>query len=99
VNYEVTFSPDAEADLDEIERYLASRFSNRNAERYIKRIVAHCRSLALAPYRGAKRDDISPGLRTVGLERRVTVLFQVLPGKVVIFGIFYAGRTVATRTR
>lgn len=89
---EVIFSPVAEADLDEIEQYLAKRFSRRNAQKYVQRIVAYCRSLALAPYRGTRRDDVRPGSRTVGFEGRITILFQVLPGKVVIFGVLYGGR-------
>jgi plasmid stabilization system protein ParE len=92
VTYEVIFTPGAEADLDEIEQYLAERFSEANAQKYIQRIVAHCRALALAPYRGTKRDDIRPELRATGFERRVTILFQVETERVVIFGVFYGGR-------
>jgi toxin ParE1/3/4 len=94
VSYEVIFSRGAEADLNEIEQYLALRFSERNAEKYIERIVAHCRSLALAPYRGTQRDDVRSGLRTIGFEGRVTILFQVQPNKIIILGIFYGGRAI-----
>jgi plasmid stabilization system protein ParE len=92
VNYEVIFAPEAEADLDEIGQYLALRFSERNAEKYIRRIVAHCQSLTFAPYRGTVRDDVRRGLRTTGFERRVTILFEVQSETVIIFGISYAGR-------
>jgi toxin ParE1/3/4 len=96
LTYEVIFTPGAEADLDEIEQYLALRFSERNAERYVRRITAHCRQLALAPYRGKARDDIRPGLRITGFERRATIVFQVLPERVVIQGVFYGGRAIET---
>jgi toxin ParE1/3/4 len=96
VNYELIFSSDAQADLDDIEQYLSLRFSERNAETYIKRIVAKCRSLALAPYRGTQRDDVRPGLRATGFERRVTILFQIQPGRVIVLGIFYGGRSLPT---
>jgi plasmid stabilization system protein ParE len=94
LTYEVIFTPGAAADLDEIRQYLALRFSERNAERYVRRIVSHCRQLALAPHRGATRDDIRPGLRSTGFERRATILFQILPETIVIHGIFYGGRAV-----
>ena len=92
MTYEVLFTPGAEADLDGIEQYLSARFSKANAQKYISRIVAYCRSLALAPYRGTKRDDLGPGLRTIGFERRVTIGFHVETGRIVIFGVFYGGR-------
>jgi toxin ParE1/3/4 len=96
VNYELIFSSDAQTDLDDIEQYLAHRFSERNAAMYVQRIVGKCKSLALAPYCGTQRDDVRPGLRTAGFERRVTILFQIQPGKVVVLGIFYGGRSLPT---
>jgi toxin ParE1/3/4 len=92
VTYEVIFTPGAEADLDEIEQYLSVRFSPENAQRFVQRIVACCRSLALAPYRGTKRDDVGSGLRVIGFERRVSILFHVEIGRIVIFGALYRGR-------
>ncbi len=44
------------------------------------------------PHRGKPRDDIRPGLRTVGFRRRVVVAFAVLDRDVVIVGVFYGGR-------
>jgi hypothetical protein len=40
------------------------------------------------------RDDIAPGLRTVGFERRATIAFSVLEQGVTIHRIPYAGRTM-----
>lgn len=39
-----------------------------------------------------RRDDIRPGLRTVGYKKRVVIAFAVLDGTVAIIGIFYGGR-------
>lgn len=91
---QVVFTSGAEADLDDLEQYLATRFSERNAARYVDRIVEFCKSLALAPYRGASLNDKRPGLRTVGMERRVTIQFQVKETQVVILGVYYAGRSI-----
>jgi toxin ParE1/3/4 len=38
------------------------------------------------------RDDVRPGLRVVGFERRVTVAFQVAGDNLTILRILYAGR-------
>jgi toxin ParE1/3/4 len=46
----------------------------------------------VAPERGARRDDIRPGLRTIGFERRATIIFQVTESEVLIVRILYGGR-------
>lgn len=40
------------------------------------------------------RDDIRPGLRLVGFERRTEIAFHVTPSAVVIDRIFHGGRAV-----
>ena len=62
------------------------------AGRYIDRIEAACLALADFPERGMRRDDILPGLRTVGFERRATIAFRVLRSRVEIVTIAYGGR-------
>ncbi|MDA9498953.1 plasmid stabilization protein [Bradyrhizobium sp. CCBAU 11357] len=59
---------------------------------YIDRIEKACMALATFPKRGTGRDDLLPGLRTVGFERRVTIAFRVLKSEVEIVTIAYAGR-------
>jgi len=49
-------------------------------------------ALATFPERGTIRDDLAPGLRTMGFERRVTIAFRVLDQVVEIVAIAYAGR-------
>lgn len=44
------------------------------------------------PERGTKRDDIAKGLRTIGFERRATIVFRVLKTRVEIITIAYGGR-------
>jgi toxin ParE1/3/4 len=56
-------------------------------------------SLAHAPMRGTKRDDILPGLRTIGFERRVTIAFRVLKARVEIVTIAYGGRDFESTLR
>lgn len=47
---------------------------------------------ATVPERGTRRDDIAPGLRTMGFERRVVIAFRVLDAVVEIVAIAYAGK-------
>ena len=49
-------------------------------------------ALETFPKRGTRRDDIRPGLRTMGFERRATIAFQVTSKEVVIVRIFYGGQ-------
>jgi toxin ParE1/3/4 len=90
--YEVRFRPRAEADLIELYRYIRTESGAEVAGAYIDRIEAACLSLETFPERGTRRDDIRPGLRTMGFERRATIVFQVLIDEVVIVRIFYGGR-------
>jgi toxin ParE1/3/4 len=49
-------------------------------------------ALETFPERGTRRDDIRLGLRTIGFERRATIVFQVTRAEVVIVRIFYGGQ-------
>ena len=51
-----------------------------------------CLGFDLASERGRKRDDVRPGLRIAGFERRVTVAFMVENDRVIILRLFYGGQ-------
>lgn len=72
--------------------YIAGQSSPRIAIEYVRRIRTACFALADFPERGTRRDDILPGLRTIGFERRVTIAFRVLKTRVEIVSIAYGGR-------
>ncbi|MFI5022875.1 MAG: type II toxin-antitoxin system RelE/ParE family toxin [Alphaproteobacteria bacterium] len=90
--FEISFRPLAEADLFGLYRYIAEEAGHEVAGAYIDRIEAACMALETFPERGTRRDDIRPGLRTMGFERRVTIVFQVKRAEVVIVRIFYGGQ-------
>lgn len=96
----VIFSAAAEADLFAIYDYIADRAGDAIALRFVEAIEAYCLGLADAPERGTRRDDLRPGLRSVGFRRRATILFEVedKASCVVIHGIYYAGRRVESWT-
>jgi toxin ParE1/3/4 len=88
----VSFRPQAEADLFALYRYIAEEAGLDVAGAYIDRIEATCMALETFPKRGTARDDIRPGLRTMGFERRATIVFQVMRTEVVIVRVFHGGR-------
>jgi toxin ParE1/3/4 len=49
-------------------------------------------ALADFPQRGTRRNDLLPGLRTIGFERRATIAFRVPRTRVEIVTIAYGGR-------
>lgn len=88
----VVFTPRAERQLARLYDYIAIRTSEATADVYVGRIVAFCSGLADFPLRGRRREDLLPGLRTTGFERRITIAFVVAEDAVLIEGIFYGGQ-------
>jgi toxin ParE1/3/4 len=88
----VIFTPLAERHLDSLHEYISTHAGEERADGYIGRIVTFCNGLATFPLRGTKRDDLLPGLRVTGFERRVTIAFVVTEEAVLIEGIFYGGQ-------
>ena len=98
MGYEVALTPDAEDQLNEIEEFIAYEASPAIAARYVEAILGRCESLAEFPRRGTLRDDLRPGIRTLSFRRRVTIAYVVEEVRVVVVGIFYAGRDMARLT-
>jgi toxin ParE1/3/4 len=92
MSYTVIFTPEAEEQVTELYRYIAGDSSPEIAARYTDSLIAFCESFETFPHRGSKREDILPGLRTVGYRRRVLIAFSVEEDEVVIIGIFYGGQ-------
>jgi toxin ParE1/3/4 len=95
VTHKVRFRPEAEADLFSLYRYIAEQSGREIAGAYIARIEAACMQLATFPERGTQRDDLAPGIRTIGFERRATIAFRVDESSVRIVRVFYGGRDFA----
>lgn len=98
VAHEVLFAPEARDDLKELYLYIAERAGDERAMAYIERIEAHCLGFADFPERGTRRDDLFPGLRIVGFERRVTLAFLVGADTVSFLRILYGGRDLGGGT-
>jgi toxin ParE1/3/4 len=96
---EVVFLRRAESRLTELGLYIAGEASLAIANGYLDRIHAACMALAEFPERGRNRDDIMPGLRTITMERRVTIAYRIRRTRVEIVTIAYAGRDFARELR
>lgn len=60
---------------------------------YVRRIRMRCEKLKAFPELGRRRDDLRSGVRILGFERRVVIVYAVLPsGDVEIGRVFYGGR-------
>ena len=92
MTHTVYFAPEALQQLDELEAHIAAVGSPIVAARYVDSIVGYCENLHTFPHRGTPRDDLRPGLRTLGFRRRVLILFEVAAGVVTIIGIYYGGQ-------
>jgi toxin ParE1/3/4 len=78
MSYTVIFTPESEAQLTELYRYIAAASSPEVAARYTNSIVTHCESLHTLPHRGIQRDDIRPGLRITSWRERVVIAFHAM---------------------
>lgn len=92
IERQVVFTPEAQDDLFAIYDWVAEKASPMVAMRFTGRIEGFCRRLGLMAERGRSRDDIRPGLRIIGFERRVTIAFVIQTERVVILRLFYGGR-------
>jgi toxin ParE1/3/4 len=87
----VVYAPEALQDLIDLYDRIAGCAAPAVAAGYLGRIEAYCANLAFASERGRLRDDIRPGLRIIGFERRVTIAFTVGDKCVTILRLFYGG--------
>lgn len=89
----VVYSSQAQLHLDELYLWIAdeSGYPSR-AEGFISAILDYCDGLAAFPFLGQSRDDLRPGLRTIGFRRRVIIAFAITNEIVQILGIYFGGR-------
>jgi toxin ParE1/3/4 len=92
VNRRVVFAPEAQEDLLRLYDFIDKRAGPERAQAYTERVASYCAKLEDFPERGTRRDDLRPGLRIIGFERRMTIAFHVTADRVTIDRVFYGGR-------
>ena len=96
MTHEVVFAPEAQLDLLDLYDTVAEAGGGERALAYVERIQATCLRLAVFPERGTRRDDVRPGLRVIGFERRVAIAFHVGTGRLTIDRVLYGGQALGT---
>lgn len=90
--YRVVVSDEARRDLLALRDWIEKLADERRARSYLERLKLFTQSLEYAPERGRQRSDIRPGMRVIGFERRVTIVFAVTESRVLIIRYFGFGR-------
>lgn len=96
MQYTVIFTPEAQAQLAALYRYIATAASPEIAERYTSAIITYCEGLHAFPNRGTRRDDVRPSLRITNYKKRAVIAFSVDADLVSIIGVYYGGQDYAT---
>ena len=94
MNFKVVLTPEAQGDLLDLYDYIAVHGSPARAIAYIERIERACMGLRTIPERGTLREDLRPGLRVMGFERRALIAFRIRLNTVAILRILYGGRSL-----
>ncbi|MBB4640855.1 type II toxin-antitoxin system RelE/ParE family toxin [Rhizorhapis suberifaciens] len=93
--YQVVLSEQAIEDITSIGRWITDEADLETAIAYVSRIEAFCLKLCDFPRRGALRDDLMVGVRTVSFERRVVVAYRIDGRTVSILRAVSGARDVA----
>ena len=91
-SYRIIFTAEARDQIDQLHKYVEAAADADIASGFVTGIIDHIAGLEEFPMQGTTRDDIRPGLRTMGWRRRVMIAFMVEEHDVVVIGIFYGGR-------
>jgi toxin ParE1/3/4 len=91
----VFLAPEARDDLLGIYDAIAIAASPAVALSYVERLEAWCHGFDLASERGHARDDIKPGLRIAGFERRIVAAFTVDEDRITFLRLFRGGQNWA----
>jgi toxin ParE1/3/4 len=90
--YRVVVSAEAQRDLFSLFDWIGNLAGEKTARTYVQRLRIFTQSLGTAPARGRSIDYIGPGMRILGFERRVTIVFAVNDDRVIIIRYFGFGR-------
>jgi plasmid stabilization system protein ParE len=93
------YSPEAQAQLDELETYLIETAGTAAADAYIDRLLDFCDGIAADPVAGHHRDDLVRGLQTRTFEKRRIICFLSIGKETHIVAIFGTGQQWEERLR
>ena len=91
---QLEYSPNAEINLQEIERYITDKNNAGAADGVIDKILARADQLTDMPRAGRARDEIAPGVRSVTSGRYV-IYYRIERSKVQILRVWHSSRDLA----
>ena len=93
----VSLTPEAEADLTELEAYYGARGDLLGPRHFMDDLLQAAYALADFPERHPLRGDVGFDVRGFAFRGRVTVLYRIAPEEVRIVGFFGAGRRLTLK--
>lgn len=93
--YRIEEKPDVLGDYISIANHIEGWTGERAlADRTVDRIRAFLGELGRAPHRGARRDDLRPGLRIVPFGKRTAIAIEIDDERLVVtvLRVFYGGQ-------
>lgn len=95
MTHAVLLSPLAVEDLIALHGWVAGEADRAIADGYLDRIERKMAGLAQFPLRGAPRDDLAPGVRTLVFERKVLIAYRVEKTAVTVLRVISGQRELA----
>ncbi len=94
----VELGPEALADLDSLAALIEGDGGPARADAYLARLRRRIAALATFPDGGRPLPALGPGIRLLGFERRVALVYRRTQDRVVVLRVLYAGRQPGSAT-
>lgn len=88
---EVSFSPNAERNLEQIEDYITDNGNADAAAKVVDQIVERCDELAAMPRSGKAREEIAPGVRSA-ISGMYIIYYRIHSDKIEILRVWHGAR-------
>ena len=95
MTHAVLLSPLAVEDLIALHGWIVEEADRAIADGYLDRIERKMAGLTQFPLRGAPRDDLAPGVRTLVFERKVLIAYRVEGATVTVLRVISGQRELA----
>lgn len=88
---ELSFAPNAERNLEQIEDYITDNGNAAGAAKVVDQIVDRCEELATMPRSGKAREEIAPGVRSATSGMYI-IYYRIHSDKIEILRVWHAAR-------
>lgn len=92
MQHTVVITPEAEAQIMELHKYLSVNAGSVIADGYTNALLDYLEGFSIFPERGNSRNDIRDGLRVTHFRHRTVIAYAVDTPDVFIVGIYHDGR-------